>query len=75
MGPCVVSWFSGSPLTTYTIAPPIAVQEMALAVWLIVRGFNVSALGAFERRRSGMAAPGERRPSVTGPAPVAERAA
>jgi hypothetical protein len=48
MGACVSSWFSRSPLTAYIFALlRIAVQEMALAVWLIVRGFNMSALGAF----------------------------
>jgi hypothetical protein len=77
MGACVLSWFSRSPLTTYTIALlPIAVQEIALAVWLIVRGFNSSALGASSGPGGvSINLPGERRPSDTTRAPVAERTA
>jgi hypothetical protein len=76
IGARVLSWFRRSPLTTYSIALlPIAVQEMALAVWPVLRGLNLSALGAFERRRSGLTSAGERPPSDTVPALVAERAA
>jgi hypothetical protein len=42
---CLLAWFSRTPLTTYTIVLlPIAIQEMVLAIWLIVKGFNPSAL-------------------------------
>jgi len=42
---CVLSLFSGNPITSYIpLAAPIFLQEMALAVWLIVKGFNPSAV-------------------------------
>jgi hypothetical protein len=44
---CFLALFSQSPVTSYTIlAAPIAVQEMALAVWLIARGFRTSSFAA-----------------------------
>jgi len=43
---CVLSLFSGNPITSYIpLAFPIFIQEMILAVWLIAKGFNPSALG------------------------------
>ena len=44
---CVLSLFSDSPITGYVaLAAPIGVQEMLLAIWLIVKGFNSSAMAA-----------------------------
>ena len=45
MTACLLALFTDNPITGYTLLVlPIAVQEMVLAVWLLVTGVNPSAL-------------------------------
>jgi hypothetical protein len=48
---CVLSLFSGNRITSYIpLAAPIAVQEIVLGVWLIVKGFNPSAIASLSAK-------------------------
>jgi hypothetical protein len=44
---CVLALFSGNRITSYIpLAAPIFVQEIVLGIWLIVKGFNPSAVAS-----------------------------
>ena len=46
MTACLLALTSNSPVTGYTLLIlPIAVQELVLAVWLLIKGFRPSPLG------------------------------
>jgi hypothetical protein len=52
---CVLALFSGNRITSYIpLAAPIAVQEIVLGIWLIVKGFNPAAVVALSARQSSL---------------------
>ena len=51
MAACVLALFSGNLITSYIpLAAPIGVQEIVLGVWLIVKGFNPSAIASLSAK-------------------------
>jgi len=53
MAACVLALFSGNRITSYIpLAAPIAVQEIVLGVWLIVKGFNPSVIASLSAKKA-----------------------
>ena len=51
MAACVLALFSGNRITSYfPLAAPIAVLEIVLGIWLIVKGFNPSAIASLSAK-------------------------
>jgi hypothetical protein len=48
---CLLALFTGNLITSYIpLAAPIAIQEVVLGVWLIVKGFNPSAIASLSAK-------------------------
>ena len=65
MAACLLALFNQQPVTSYVIlAAPIGVQEIVLAGWLIVRGFNSAALAAVTTQPTLTTQPGGGKASI-----------
>jgi hypothetical protein len=63
---CMLAAFSRTPVTSYTILIlPIAVQEIALAAWLILRGFSPRSHAGPRSHRPGVSREPRRRLTAT----------
>jgi Domain of unknown function (DUF4386) len=62
---CFLALFNQNPVTSYVfLAAPIGVQEIVLAVWLIVRGFRSAALASAPEQPPIPTEPGGGRASI-----------